>query len=131
MGGLSPSGQSSLGLQTAVLATDLQRPVRAVRHGRCTRCSPMSRAPMYVVLSAAFALTACLDDLPGGGDDDLLIEAGGASYTPDKMIRVANVNFYKGSFGEMKTDARNFLEYLSRGKYVPDIFTVQNLNHNG
>jgi hypothetical protein len=91
----------------------------------------MSRAPIYVLLSAALGLTACLDDLPGGSDDDLLIEAGGIANTPDKMIRVANVNFYKGSFGEMKTDARNFLEYLARGKYVPDIFTVQNLNHNG
>ena len=64
-------------------------------------------------------------------DEVLTIEAGGARYTPDNVIRVANVNLYKGSFGEEKTDGRNFLYYLARDKYVPDIFTVQNLDHSG
>ncbi len=45
------------------------------------------------------------------------------------------MNLYKGSFGEQdpakQTDGRNFLYYLAHSEYVPDIFTVQNLDHNG
>ncbi len=92
----------------------------------------MSRAPILFLLSAVLGLTACLDDVPEAGEgDDLLIGAGGgAAYTPSNVIRVANVNIYKGSFGEEKADGRNFLWYLSRGKYVPDIITIQNLKHS-
>lgn len=80
----------------------------------------------------SLALSACMV----GEDDDedsLSIQAGGgAVYTPENVIRVANVNLYKGSFGEEKDlDGRNFLLYLARQKYVPDIFTVQNLDHSG
>lgn len=76
-------------------------------------------------------LSACLSEVgEGDDDDDLLIEAKGARYTPENVIRVVNVNFYKGSFNEEKTDARNFLYYLAHDKYVPDIFAVQNLEHS-
>jgi hypothetical protein len=94
----------------------------------------MSRIAFLV--SAVAGLTACLDDLPSG-EEDLLSETGGIAYTPKQMIRVANVNIYKGSFGDpdpdpkKQVDGRNFLYYLAHNKYVPDIFTVQNLNHDG
>ena len=90
----------------------------------------MSRAPILFVVCAAAGLTACLDDLPQAAEEDLVIEAKGTPYTPDSMIRVANVNLYKGSFGEEKSDGRNFLYFLAHEKYVPDIVTVQNLKHS-
>lgn len=83
---------------------------------------------------AALTLSACVvgeveDDI----DDEGLSIA--AANSPDNMIRVANVNLYKGAFGEndgvKTTDGRNFLYYLAQQQYVPDIFTVQNLDHNG
>lgn len=82
-----------------------------------------------LLVPAVAGLTACLEDSPAG--EDLLVGGSEIAYTPDRMIRVVNVNLYKGSFGEEKTDSRNFLFYLARSEYVPDIFTVQNLNHNG
>lgn len=88
----------------------------------------MSRTAAVVLLS--ITMSACLvgeDELDEGFDDQL----GGIAYTPDGMIRVANVNIYKGSFGEEKVDGRNFLYFLAKQKYVPDIFTVQNLDHSG
>ena len=92
----------------------------------------MSRAAVAAVLLATTVATvpACLIGEDDGDDDDTSLK-GGAVYTPDNVIRVANVNLYKGSFGEEKTDGRNFLKYLARQKYVPDIFVVQNLDHSG
>jgi hypothetical protein len=90
----------------------------------------MTRAPAFFLLAAIAGSAACLDDVPEAADDDLLIEAKGTPYTPDNMIRVVSVNFYKGSFGEEKSDARNFLYYLAHEKYVPDILAVQNLKHS-
>jgi hypothetical protein len=95
----------------------------------------MYRTRVLFTLTAIAALAGCLPDMPEGDEDEaddntLIIEAGGAKYSPDNQVRVVNVNFYKGSFGEEKTDARNFLKYIARQQYVPDIFTVQNLKHS-
>jgi hypothetical protein len=86
----------------------------------------------FVLGSTAMMLSACMVGEDDDEDDALSIQAGGAAYTPDNVIRVANVNIYKGSFGEEKDlDGRNFLLFLARQQYVPDIFTVQNLDHSG
>jgi hypothetical protein len=83
---------------------------------------------------AGVTLSACVvGEVEDDADDEALSIAAGNS--PDNMIRVANVNLYKGAFGEndgiKTTDGRNFLYYLAQQQYVPDIFTVQNLDHDG
>lgn len=83
-----------------------------------------------ILVSAIAVAPACVEEL-ASEEESLLIAASRSVYTPDNMVRVANVNLYKGSFNEEKTDSRNFLYYLANSTYVPDIFTVQNLANNG